>query len=379
MKTRSVVRKGIQTVNQYGIDKATNTVLFSQTDYNSVTTHLDDFNVIAASNGDYHTATYNSFDRVLSSYLEGTTSQKLDFGSFLFYLESSGSQGTNPTGRVNPSDLIAACYEEAIGKYYDQQRSTIDLSVDIAQAGQVRAMVRESLQLANYVLRHPTRVLKRAYADWRRAPRQLGGQWLAFQYGWKPLAQSIYDTAVKVMSSPPHLMKVKVRASQSRTFDDIQLGAENYSSRTFGRETAGCEIACSFTHRTDMTGLLSEFTSLNPVSLAWELTPYSFVVDWFVDVGGYIRNMESAVLAGSGFVSGYVTRTSKISSETQVFQNYELGSTSKYQSLKGTYDRRYKVRSPLANTPTPELPRFRMDLGSGRLLNAAALLSQHLR
>lgn len=32
---------------------------------------------------------------------------------------------------------------------------------------------------------------------------------------------------------------------------------------------------------------------LNPQSIAWELTPWSFVIDWFIPIGNYLNNLDA--------------------------------------------------------------------------------------
>lgn len=379
MESRYVSRRGTGTYSESVLDKASGQVVSQSENVSFPTNSTESFTVYAQSNGDHKSPTTNSWEKVLTRRMNGSTSQRLDFGSSFVDVSESGDLDIDPSGWSFDSDLWDLAYNQALSKLAEKVRSDVDLAVDIAQAGQVQRMIRDSLRLVSYVRRHPVDALRRAYRDYRNFPRKLGGKWLEFQYGWKPLAQSLYGSAVHVMQSPPHLMRLKTHASEQSDLSLIESSAENYVHTSLGHLEQRCQIAVQMTHGTNASQLLGEFSSLNPVSIAWEMTPYSFVVDWFLDVGGYIRGVETASLYGSQFLSGWVTLTGLINSRDTVVQSWSSGDTTKYQDLSGSFSRRYKSRSVLAGYPFPRPPRFKMDLGSGRLLNAAALLSQHLR
>ena len=52
-------------------------------------------------------------------------------------------------------------------------------------------------------------------------------------------------------------------------------------------------------------GTLEQFGVLNPASVAWELTPFSFVVDWFVNIGSFLRQFGDT--AGLGIEHAFVS------------------------------------------------------------------------
>jgi hypothetical protein len=121
---------------------------------------------------------------------------------------------------------------------------------------------------------------------------------------------------------------------------------------------------------------LSRWSSLNPVSFAWEVIPYSFVVDWFYDVSSYLRNLETCLLYNSRFISGY---------KSELFVHRSKGVAS-YKGNQGgevheiaavSYGRTVQFqRSVLSSYPRPHAPTFKVQLGWERLLSAAALTTQ---
>jgi hypothetical protein len=46
---------------------------------------------------------------------------------------------------------------------------------------------------------------------------------------------------------------------------------------------------------------------INPLAIAWELYPFSFVIDWFVPIGSVLT--AATATAGLEFVSGHTTRS----------------------------------------------------------------------
>jgi hypothetical protein len=153
-------------------------------------------------------------------------------------------------------------------------------------------------------------------------------------------------------------------------------GSENKVVRTISI-SEGCRMKAQFSFTTSALDSLAGFSSLNPVSIVWELTPYSFVVDWFVDVGGYLRNFETACLYGSDFVAGYVDR-SLIAEVSETNSQHDRSADGSYFNLETRgYTRVTKFqRTVLTSVPFPKAPRFDPKLGSSRLVSAAALLGQ---
>jgi hypothetical protein len=220
-----------------------------------------------------------------------------------------------------PQWMIDTAFNNALSSMNDQLRGTLDLSVDIAQAGQVSKMLKDTYNLVRSVKAMPKELIKLNVKVFARkgpknAAKAIGSKWLEYQYGWRPLMQSVYDTAQQIIESPQRLLTIRGRGSSASeevtTFNDY---GQKHDSRA--KLSARCEFKCHFLPPT-VTQLASQFTSLNPVSIAWELIPYSFVVDWFVNVGGYIRDVETACLNASAFNRGYVGLTTLGSSSSSI-------------------------------------------------------------
>lgn len=286
------------------------------------------------------------------------------------------------TDLVFPNDLYNLC----LSRFNDLARGTLDLAVDLAEAGQTVKMAKVITRFRAFASRrfiiNVSRLLHKSNRRMaRRVVRGMANARLEYEYGWKPLMSSLYGC---IDESIRHTMSTleNFHARSSRPIGSKPSLVSVYSANIPGvAERHGrylCEIKCQL--RTKAFDL-SRWTSLNPASLAYELTPYSFVLDWVINVGGYLRDLETSLMYANSFVSGYVTTgyacdATFSSSLTSVSTGYPRVTVVANASCSG---RKISLtRSILGAYPAPRLPSFKVDLGADRLLNLAALLAQKL-
>lgn len=283
-----------------------------------------------------------------------------------------------PTGSANDPVLLNNAYNQALSKLADSVRSGADVSVDAFQLGQVKRMISATVRLEG-IAQNFNRVFRSRRYSGKSNARWLGSKWLELQYGWLPLLGTIYDCAENLVDPTGRILqrsyKARGRILRTTAYDDgtTVKGTQAWSY--------GVEVGVTLAPATTRLQELSRFTSLNPLSVAWELLPYSFIADWFFNVGGYLRTAETALLHNSRFVRGY-------RSDIRVFRGtYDLTirnptpGTLVRDGSCNTVSYRHVIfnRSVLASYPLPRYPSINASLGSGRLLNAAALLSQLLK
>jgi hypothetical protein len=288
----------------------------------------------------------------------------------------------SPTG----SSAKAFVYNKCLSKMYEKIRGDVDLSVDAFQARQSTAMMSQRFKQARDVF---TKQAPHAIAEMidianrlrRSNPRDWGSLWLEWTYGWKPLAGSVFGAAQGMVAacSPPgsgvSAMPVRENASEKGTHQFTRTVDSEGVIRTRAEDSVyQCRIVAFYAMTTGGLNSVAGLTSLNPVSIAWELVPYSFVADWFVDVGSYLRNMESSLLYGSDFVGGYLNERSKIT----VVETANGGDIDFAAQASGEVEIKEFKRSVLGSSPMPRPPSFNAQLGVSRLISAASLLSQQL-
>lgn len=281
--------------------------------------------------------------------------------------------GGYPSSPV-PTVTAADPYNEALSRIYEQIRGGMDLSVDIAEYKQTSRMISGAANQILGIARRLTSIggITKSAAD----------TWLQWQYGVRPLMGTIYDLSSHQIGLTLAPKRYKAR-SQNR--NSLVTTGENAGgiSLVWGKRTqeivSRVQIIASFSVSDAERFALSTYSSLNPLSIAWELTPYSFVADWFFDVGGYLRMAETALFCGLQCHGGSLTRTTKATSES-VAKGYVRGNPDIYYDCTALTEVRAMQRSVLGPTmPMPQLPSFDVKLGSQRLLSAAALLRQILK
>lgn len=339
--------------------------------------------------GDFVRPTPFSYTKVNTCHLEGYANMKDSAG---WRIERSG-RGCGSSSLTAANCCLASAldpYNKTLGKLYDSIRSDVDLSIDIYQGMQTVKMVMDFYN----TIRHPLDTFaKQANAlvkrgGWRSSTKLAGSKWLEYQYGLRPTMGTIYDLThdlVGAVCSDAGFQVVKARATtkdKNRTHKVLTAFHSVVPSLIESTDSRRCEIGVTYTIGNTTINALSQFTSLNPVSFIYENIPFSFVLDWAYDVGGYLRMMETALMSGLIFHSGYVSHSRLRKSRVRV-QGYgvkELVSPSTKHSvdLVGDFEQVDFSRSILTSMPRPRAPQFNIQLGSERLLSAASLLTNLL-
>lgn len=336
------------------------------------------FNVSSATSGDFKSPTRHAFEKVTTQAHVGSMFESAYYGPDWFDTLSSGAFEL-VSGTTMPSSMIYTAQNRAYSKLMEQVRGNIDLSVDAFQMRQTKRMVADAADvLLDIKRKHDSDWLKREFKRFIRSPKKAGSKWLEFQYGWKPTAQTLYDTVQKSMSQTNEFIRVVARAREFQHSTEVSKSSTTTTVRNI-EHSARCLYVVNLKLSNSVLQSLAGYSSLNPASIVWELTPYSFVVDWFVDVGSYLRNLESALVYSSSVHSGFSTVTTKSTVSSVITEQSSTPYYNKNGQRFGKWERVTKSRSPLYSMPLPNFPRFNASLGSARLLNAAALLSQHLR
>lgn len=321
--------------------------------------------------------------------------------------------GAWPNGRVDadalaPSDLL---YQNVRNMALSQLMSRVrggstNLAVDLAELGQTKRMLKDVVKFYRRLQNGPTVIegVSRRRVINGRPQNYVGGRWkpvslralahfsaseyLKYVYGWSPLMSSIFESAITIMSHGAR-SDYEIFAGRGKDHSDSTVAywppgsSLPHNGTRVNKLSVRCKYVCSYNVKPTATTLLTGLTSLNPLTVAWELVPYSFVVDWFFDVGGYLQNLETAWLWANRFGGGYVTMTYQSSVEID-YHTAEVTSGSYYPGsywrwsygAYGVSKRTYKSREILASAPYPTAPIIRVDLGAGKIQHAAGLIAE---
>lgn len=197
---------------------------------------------------------------------------------------------------------------------------------------------------------------------------------LAWEYGIRPLANDI-GTAIGELSSaikvrPPFKQGVVRRRSRS-----ANVGYKLPSSTIFSGVGIS-EVISDVSYKTTWRAVLNqnalllclaEHGMLNPASVAWEVMPYSFVIDWWFNIGDVLASLDNLLICDHLYVLD--------STSTKTFE-YITPATFANTLSKATSFRcdRTDVRNAVAEISRVSSFAYKPSLSLGHILNGMSLL-----
>lgn len=299
----------------------------------------------------------------VSQQLVGVRNDWFDAAHTIPYYTTTGLLGGGPN--VLAAWNSSVLYNRALNRLNDKVRNTADWSETIAEASQLKRMANLAASAVDLAKSGKSKVAKAA------------GAYLSLKLGWQPLMQTIFDTADAIIGSNLRQGLICVRGGATERVNTASRVAApvGYSTKVWNQTIEGKQgVRFEIWMQGKVGNSLSDFTTLNPVLLGWNLVPYSFVVDWFYDIGGYLENIELALLYDAQMVSGSVTYLDGRYLKEVAIPHWIPGLDAFVS--QGEMRRKYVYfkRQRLTSWPLPRKPHFKVDLGSGQLLTAAALL-----
>jgi hypothetical protein len=310
-----------------------------------------------------------------------------------------------PTG--NPTSLSTTNADNlALGRFAQK----VALANTAIQGGVVLGELQQTLSL----LRNPARGLRRLVDDWGRTARRirssrrvtslpwhkatiaqnLADAWLEVQFGWKPLLNDIRsaDLALHKYNVGQSVLTRRITATEkTQSFGlNQQVLATGYGVaywKCFLESVQNVSVTYRGAVRVearDPKQMDAELLGFNPGSwlpTAWELMPYSFLIDYFTNVGGIIYGLSNLFTKLAW--CNRTTRQSLVDTQvTEIYQDIygviQPGNqtfTVSYTPAKVIGEKTAVSRAVYTGTLVPgiafELPGFR----SLKWLNIAALVA----
>lgn len=205
--------------------------------------------------------------------------------------------------------------------------------------------------------------------------------WLALQYGIKPILNDIYGLLDELKEPLPRsgayatgsaARSVSTQVTHVRNSPNTSSHGATYMKS--GEHRYLVKYSCVFTYAVPELQSLSRLGITNPLYIAWELMPYSFVFDWFLPIGGWLNSFDSTL--GLTFVSGSKTefsqnRCAHISVQPGIdYQNRRARWNSSKEYRKVTV-----VRTKLTSFPASKFPDFKNPFSWSHVASALSLLS----
>jgi hypothetical protein len=298
-----------------------------------------------------------------------------------------------------PSVSDDATYNKALRKAIESTENEIsaNLAQDFAQFGQTTRLIAKT---CNRIV-GSIRALRKGNFDkaiWyltegkpqtRHIPRKplrhyktLADNWLEMQYGWKPLLNDVHEAmnaSAKVMQKDTSYRMARGAASRDVLIRDKPRQNANEASIVANRE-ANTHYYCRFVFRYKVDSHLKAYAAqlgfTNPVNLAWEILPFSFVVDWFLPIGPYLETLSA--FDGLAFYDGTKTEFMRQDITLAVDLKDVVMSSQPWRKMSesGVYTRDSirHVRTKLTSFPSMRQPSLKNGLTVTHASNALALL-----
>ena len=263
--------------------------------------------------------------------------------------------GTSTSEALTVARAKNMVYEKIVSELGDR----VELLVTLAERKEAYRMVEKRLtDLYRFVkaLHHPNanqmrqfftgsalprdfrETLKYHLRNWRSSTKNIGQLWLELHFGWEPIVRDI-DTSLQLMSQPLPEGQIQV---QSRR---LPLGGTYGSTRSNpysnARSVVAGSVKCYGSVAVQLDNPDEAYKTVlgtnNPVLVAYNLIPYTWMFDWVNYLGTYISSFSD--------LAGYrILRASHCVSVkcVGVFSyEYPRGLTSRKNAWSGEYFERF--------------------------------------
>jgi hypothetical protein len=277
---------------------------------------------------------------------------------------------------------------KVVGRVLDKVRDVdIDLGVTLGEYRETAAFVSSAMEkTAGFIrqLRRGNVSGALAAITGKRNPRLkdvadvAANTQLAVSYGLVPLIHDVYG-ACKALDkrNPPELEVLRKQSGDVVGVDCQKLSSNSYwkyKNHVKGEIRAKCVVF--YVVDNPLYRKIDAFGLFNPLNIAWELVPLSFVVDWFIPVGNYLSSIVPP--QGVKFQKGWESWNAKGSSfnSTHIVPAGIGGAT--WDTEASTIEV-VKGRNVLGGFPRYHLVIPDLSLSKRQLANGMALLFQALK
>lgn len=288
-----------------------------------------------------------------------------------------------------PGDLLSTIDNKARAKVYRRMQSFNATTAFGELRETLRMLVRPAHALREGLDRYRRTALKHRAREKTRANflKAVSGSWLEYSFGWKPLMHDIKDAAEAFAksSSDPIYQHFSVTENQTYTRPKVLVynggiaegGA--ISARVYAQARMDCSVRyCgSATVKTSVPNAhAARFGTGMPsfVPAAWELMPYSFLIDYFTNIGDCLDAWAIAQYT----TFRWTCRTTRVFCRSQtwseLYNGNAIGDLTYTDNGSATWESLSLSRSNIGSIPLPFI-QIQDKLGLKQSLNIAALVA----
>jgi hypothetical protein len=268
-----------------------------------------------------------------------------------------------------------------LGVAFAERKATSNMLGDVA-----RRMARSVRELRRGNFRNGARALGIIHDPGKPRGSNWTNHWLQLQYGWKPLLSDVYgscDALSKREQSDWRVTSKAQRNDELVTESATYPGGTTYPTSDYdayhcvARRYRGVFTRIDALPQNDLAMSLTSLGVTNPLLVAWELVPYSFVVDWCLPVGAWLSSLDALLGYGSAYTSTtYYNKTlwedKGVSRDN--FPNPKVAYVK--NNWTGTKERLKITRTASSGVPLPAFPSIKDPRSLGHMANGLSLLAQ---
>jgi len=313
----------------------------------------------------------------LGSQNPNTGEYRFVSGSVPKCYEMMGLTLTDPTPSVQANTAesryateVAEVSDQSIRKLYDYiKNQPADLGTDIAEGRQtIRMFFELSKRLAEFLTSAKKLNFGKAVSSILPVSKKaVANDFLAYRYGIAPLISDLYGLQKEISDRLSGQMRYKATGKSTKLF-------------TFPNKIVEVTVKhyCLFSVNDDLLDSLSRLGLTNPANVAWELVPFSFVVDWFYPIGPYLSKLTTL----DHLTVKSIHRTIVIREFLWGDELPETNSSPHYLNAIGSLTWEIKnfscTRTKLSSMPLIPIPSIKSPFSFGHVSNFIALLTQAL-
>lgn len=318
----------------------------------------------------------------------GTVYSNLVGGCHRNYVTGPQSNTGVPSLATVPTldeNLISALSTEAVA---NAREAIFDALTTLAELKETASLLRTNLARIKYFARKALRFADLIYRrKWRqlfRLPsalrkkrslrayfKALAGKWLEYRYGWLPSIYSIQDLikALENNYSVNSIRRGRSTATVSLDDDGYSFSQDNPNRTSERWETLRGTRKYRATAYVKITSESKQKFGFDPLVTTWERIPLSFVIDWVVGVGSWLKAVSP--FQGSSLLGVCVGIKDEYTWHYAWQQIHSVGESGSFTNPDATHR---EVKSYTRVTSAPgSLPSWNPRLTNVRLVDLAAL------
>lgn len=255
-----------------------------------------------------------------------------------------------------------------LGEY----RQTADLFSDVAKRFVVLtlAVVHKDPRVLVHGHYYPSGRIRPGVSQ--RESKRLFNDYIAYVYGVKPLMGDLHEAMADIKSAaatkvPTEYFTEYTSRKASKTLSGISVVASSVSwteqCRFHGSVKARARVVYSLAA---LNSTLGRYGLTNPLSVAWELTPWSFVYDWWFNYGEFLASLDNCLyIDGASSLIFYTTKR-------------RFDSTVSCLDSESTYFNDARGRTAPVSLGTLATIRYKDSVSPTHIANGLALIGQKL-